>query len=189
MQPQQAARLLAGINVPWWVAGGWALDLFLGFQTRPHDDFDVGILRRNVADVIAGFPEWQFFEARSEVLYRLGPCERPRAEVNSLWARPRNVDGWSLELMLDEADDDTWVFRRLPAIRMSLAKAVKRTSEGIPYLTPEIQLLYKARQPRAKDLDDFERVVERLGVSEREWLRDALSLVDPQHAWVTKLRR
>lgn len=169
-------------------AGGWALDLFLGFQTRSHDDFDVGVLRRDVTDVVARLSGWEFFEARSETLYRLGHDERPRPEVNSLWCRPCNAHDWSFELMLDEADGDAWVFRRLPIIRMPLANAVRHTPDGIPYLTPEIQLLYKARRPRAKDQDDFERILAWLRPGERAWLCNALSAVDPEHAWLTKLR-
>ena len=188
MQPHDVAKLLVGINVPWWVAGGWALDLFLGFQTRSHGDVDVGVLRRDVMDVIAGLSGWEFFEATSETLYRLDRYECPRPDVNSLWCRPRSADGWSLELMLDEADADVWVFRRLPTIRMPLAGAIRRTPDGIPYITPEIQLLYKARGPRPKDQDDFERVLERLGPCELVWLCEALSKVDPEHAWLTKLR-
>jgi hypothetical protein len=46
------AALLAGIDSPWWIAGGWALDLFIGDQTRAHEDLDVGILRRDVIDVL-----------------------------------------------------------------------------------------------------------------------------------------
>lgn len=176
--------MLAGISVPWWVAGGWALDLFLGSQTRPHDDFDVGVLRRNVADVMAGLPGWEFFEAQAQTLYRLDSRQRPRPEVNSLWCRPRNAQAWSLELVLDEADGDTWVFRRLPAIRMPLARAIRRAPDAIPYLAPEIQLLYKARLPRARDQADLERVLERLGPAARDWLWDALSQVDPAHAWL-----
>ena len=188
MQPHDAAALLARINVPWWVAGGWALDLFLGSQTRSHDDFDVGVLRRDVTDVVAGLSGWEFFEASSGMLYRLGGYGHPRPEVNSLWCRPCNAEWWSLELMLDEADGDTWVFRRLPTIRMPLRRAIRRTADGIPYLCPEIQLLYKARRPRGKDQDDFERVLDRLGPGERVWLCEALSVVDPEHAWLTRLR-
>jgi hypothetical protein len=182
------ATLLAGINVPWWVAGGWALDLFLGCQTRPHRDFDVGVFRKDVTEVVEHLRGWEFFEARLRALYRLDRHERPRLEVNSLWCRPCNAQGWSLELMLDEAHGDAWVFRRLPTIRMPLANVIRRTPEAIPYLTPEIQLLYKARHPRAKDQDDFERALQRLGSDERRWLCDALSTIDPAHAWLTKLR-
>ena len=42
-----AARLLAGLPAPWWIAGGWALDLFVGRQSRAHDDLDVEVLRRD----------------------------------------------------------------------------------------------------------------------------------------------
>ncbi len=188
VQPRDVAALLLQVNVPWWIAGGWALDLFLGSQTRPHDDLDIGILRRDAAGIMAALPGWEFFEAAVGMLYRLGCYEQPRAEVNSLWCRPCNTQSWSLELMLDDADGDTWVFRRQPAVRMPLARAVRYTADQIPYLTPEIQLLYKARRPRAKDQDDFERVLERLGTDERSWLYVSLSEIDPQHAWLTKLR-
>lgn len=189
MQPHDLAALLVEINVPWWIAGGWALDLFLGFQTRPHGDLDVGILRRDTASVMAGLSEWEIFEATSGVLYRLGDNERPRAEVNSLWCRRCNAPDWSLELMLDEADGDEWVFRRLPAIRMSLTSAIRHTADGIPYLAPEIQLLYKARRPRAQDQDDFDRVLQGLKAYQRVWLYEALSMVDRGHAWLTKLQQ
>jgi hypothetical protein len=189
MQPHDVAALLVEINVPWWVAGGWALDLFLGFQTRPHGDLDVGILRRDAASVMAGLSGWEIFEAASGMLYRLGSNERPRPEVNSLWCRRCNAPDWSLELMLDEADGDEWVFRRLPAIRRSLTSAIRHTADGIPYLAPEIQLLYKARRPRAQDQDDFDRVLQDLGAEQRVWLYEALSTVDPGHAWLTNKRQ
>jgi hypothetical protein len=142
LRPQEVAALLAGVNRPWWIAGGWALDLFLGFQTRAHDDLDVGVLRRDVLDVAAHLRGWEFFEARSHSLYRLEDGEAPRAEVNSMWCRPCGEQRWSFELLLDDAHADAWAFRRLPTLRMPLGKVIKCTTEGIPFLMPEIQLLY-----------------------------------------------
>jgi hypothetical protein len=188
MQPHGAAALLAGIKVPWWVAGGWAVDLFLGFKTRSHKDLDLGVLRRDVANVQLLMSEWDVFEVKAATLYRLSRNELPRPDVNSLWCRPKNARDWSLELMLDESDGNQWVFRRLTTVRRSLASAIRRTSDGIPYLAPEIQLLYKARNPRREDQADFENVLERLGPSERGWLSDALLEVHPDHAWLTRLR-
>ena len=82
LQPPVMAALLADVNTPWWVAGGWALDLFLGFQTRSHDDLDVGILRRDVAAVIANLPGWELFEAKSAGALSLGRLRKsaPRGE-------------------------------------------------------------------------------------------------------------
>jgi Aminoglycoside-2''-adenylyltransferase len=45
--PDKAATCFAALHVPWWIAGGWAIDLFLGRQTREHEDLDVLILRRD----------------------------------------------------------------------------------------------------------------------------------------------
>ena len=32
--PKEVAERLKDVTVPWYVAGGWAIDLFLGRQTR-----------------------------------------------------------------------------------------------------------------------------------------------------------
>jgi hypothetical protein len=47
-EPVLAVRsLLSDLTVPWWVAGGWAIDLAIGQVTRPHDDVDVVLLERD----------------------------------------------------------------------------------------------------------------------------------------------
>lgn len=43
--PLQVQSLLQGAPFPWWISGGWALDLFLGRQTRPHFDIDIAMPR------------------------------------------------------------------------------------------------------------------------------------------------
>jgi hypothetical protein len=89
--------------------------------------------------------------------------------------------------MLDESDGERWVFRRQPKIRRPLALAVRRNFDGIPYLAPEIQLLYKAHPVRARDQADFDRVAPRLDPDGRAWLRDALAKADPDHPWLSAL--
>jgi hypothetical protein len=42
-RPEDVARLLAGVSVPWYVAAGWALDLFRGEQTREHSDLEIAV--------------------------------------------------------------------------------------------------------------------------------------------------
>jgi hypothetical protein len=54
--------LLAALRAPWWVAGGWALDLFLGKVTRAHKDLDIGIGRKNAAMAVAALSGWEMFE-------------------------------------------------------------------------------------------------------------------------------
>jgi|SRR5882757_2018834 len=188
LTPHEAVPLLSALRAPWWVAGGWALDLYLEKATRAHKDLDIGIFRKDVAIVLAALPGWKFFEARDGALIQLVEGHVPRAEVNSLWCKRVNAAQWELELMLDESDGEFWVFRRDPRITRPLISAIRRNPEGIAYLAPEIQLLYKARATRAQDQADFDHVVAHLDRDARTWLRHSLMIVDPKHAWTSMLK-
>jgi hypothetical protein len=184
--PRMARALVGHLPVRWWVAGGWALDLFLGEQSRAHKDLDVGILRRDLPQVLAALPKWEFFEARAGELF--GPLTgQAREDVNSLWGRRAHSKEWTLELMLDDAEGDEWVFRRDRSIRRALDTLVRHDGEGIPYLVPEVQLLYKASHTREEDQADFTRVAVRLDASSRGWLSRALGRVSPRHPWLSVL--
>lgn len=185
--PEAAARWFTSLQAPWWIAGGWALDLYTGNQSRPHKDLDVGILRRDAAQVLASLVSWDVYEAKNGVLSRLAAGAHPRANVFSLWCRPAQTQLWVLELMLDEAQDEHWVYRRHGQIRRSLDSAIRRNPQGIPYLSPEIQLLYKSQRPRAEDHADFRRVLPKIEPAGRDWLRECLEATDPAHPWLALL--
>jgi len=193
VRPSEGILWLSRLTTRWWVAGGWALELFLGGPVldesarRPHADLDIGILRRDVLQVLSALPSWEFFEAKDGVLTRLCEGRAPRADVHSLWGRPANSTEWLLELMLDESEGNRWVFRRQRQLQRSFETVIRRSSHGIPYLAPEIQLLYKARAIRAQDQADFELVAPRLDADARAWLRNALSLTDAHHKWLPAL--
>lgn len=187
LRPEEGASRFASVSVPWWVAGGWALDLFLGKQTREHGDLDFGVLRSDATQLIAALPDWEIFEARNGVLHKLLPEMAPRPEVNSLWCRPAGNTSWVLEILLDSGEGGSWIFRRHPEIRRPLSEVILRSSGGIPYLAPEIQLLYKAQTPRAKDQDDFSRVAPQLDSTARRWLRNSLRTLQSTHPWLASL--
>ncbi|MFT4100795.1 MAG: hypothetical protein QM674_07115 [Burkholderiaceae bacterium] len=77
--PGDAAAWLANVAAPWWIAGGWAIDMFLDRETRSHKDLDVGILRRDVGEVLGSIPGFEVFEAKDGGLTRLSGAA-PRAE-------------------------------------------------------------------------------------------------------------
>ena len=188
LTPHEAIPLLSALRASWWVAGGWALDLYLGKVTRAHKDLDIGVLRKDVAIVLAALPGWEFFEAKDGALAQLVEGHVPRSEVNSLWCKRANAAQWELELLLDVSDGKFWVFRRDPRISYLLSRAIRRNADGIAYIAPEIQLLYKARATRAQDQADFDRVVPHLNRAARTWLRDSLMSTDPEHAWISILK-
>jgi hypothetical protein len=183
----EVAALLAGFPRPWFIAGGWAIDLFLGHATRRHEDVDVGIYRRDQRELWTHFRGWEFdkvVEGRREAWREGEWLNLPVHEI-----RGRRSDGAheEIELLLSEATDEAWVFRRDARITRPRSKAVLRTPADVPFLAPEIVLLYKAKDPKAKDREDFERTRPRLGLRQRHWLRAALETVRPGHPWLSRL--
>ncbi|HEY6480886.1 MAG TPA: hypothetical protein VIZ00_12705 [Streptosporangiaceae bacterium] len=73
-------------------------------------------------------------------------------------------------------------------IRRPFAGIGQATPDGIPYLTPEIQLFYKAKNIRPKDETDFTAALPVLTAAQRQWLDDALALAHGPHPWRHRLR-
>jgi hypothetical protein len=184
--PYDAVNWLAALSIPCWIAGGWAIDLFLGKETRPHGDLDVGVLRRDIPAVLRSISGWEAFEAKDGELARLVHTT-PRDGVNSLWCRRVGAECWELEFMLDESDGENWVYRRDLGVRGNLQHVIRRTASGIPYLAPEVQLLYKAKHSRSRDESDFQAVIAHLEEESRNWLRQALARTLPSHPWIPVL--
>jgi hypothetical protein len=188
IHPYDAASLLAAVSAPWWIAGGWALDLFRAAPARPHVDLDVGVLRCDVLSLLEALSTWQVFEAKDGQLTGLLSGCVPRRDVHSLWCRPTAAEPWTIELMLDEGDREVWIYRRERSIRRSMSEVVRKTADRLPYLAPEIQLLYKSKAPRARDEVDFAAIWPLLDSDARSWLHDAITRVNPYHQWLPLLR-
>jgi hypothetical protein len=187
--PPQAARVwFSRTSLPWWIAGGWAIDLFLGRTARPHGDLDVGIFRRDARAVLAGLEGWEIHEAKNGRLRHLAPGVAPSADVNCLWCRRSGETEWTLELLLDESDRDFWVYRRDSRIRREVSELLRREDSGLAYIAPEVQLLYKSKDPRPKDHEDFHAAAGRLDAPARAWLSQSLELTARGHAWIAYLK-
>lgn len=111
--------------------------------------------------------------------------------INSVWVRRDEGSPWAFMFMLMEADGDDWVYRRFTQIRGKSADLGLRTEDGIPYLSPEIQLLYKSKDHgRQKDQDDFLRVLPHLPPAKARWLLDCLLLQHGrEHPWIEEIEK
>jgi len=181
------AQVMVGASFPWWVGGGWALDLFVGRQTRAHNDVDVVVLRRDQASVSALFNGWDLWVAAGGQLRPWDGLSWLALGDNGLWCRKAAGDPWQVDLALTESDGEDWVFPRDPGIRLSLTQLGRRSPEGIPYIAPAVQLLIKAKNPRLKDYADFEMILPLLQETERRWLADTLAVTQINHAWLPLL--
>lgn len=85
-----------------------------------------------------------------------------------------------LDLTIGEGDETDWIYRRDPSVRLPWDTAVLSGGSGIPYLAPEIQLLFKSSSDREKDATDAEVVIPRLGPERLRWLQRQLP---GSHPW------
>lgn len=188
----ETAALLAGVRVPWWIAGGHAIALAVGHRFREHSDTDVLLLRRDQHVIQEALPDcdWQWWAADPPGTLRpWSPGETLPAGVHDIWCRPDPEGPWRLQFMPDEADGEEWVCRRDARIRLPLTRLGRRSAEGFPYQTPEVQLFYKAKGRRPRDEEDFAAALPVLNPEQRRWLSDALALVHGDHPWQERLHR
>ncbi|MCM3176438.1 nucleotidyltransferase domain-containing protein [Cytobacillus horneckiae] len=183
--------IFAPIPLKWWIAGGWALDLYLRNQTRQHDDIDIVILQRD-NKILQQFlhPEWELFKAHKGELIRWRSDEFLHSKYDNLWVRKKGEKVWSYQVMLLETDGDYWVYKREKTVRKFVNEIGMLSPEGIPYLRPEIQLLYKGGSSvlREKDETDLKNVIWKLAISERLWLKKALAKQFPAgHRWCDRI--
>ncbi|MEU2576516.1 nucleotidyltransferase domain-containing protein [Streptomyces anulatus] len=184
--PGEVAQRLAGISTPWCVAAGWALDLFRGRQTRDHGDIEIAIPEAGFPEVRDRFPGYVFDAAGSGRIWEDAPPET-LAAVHQTWLRDPATGNYLLDVFREPHDGDIWICRRDETIRLPYSEIVHHTQEGIPYLAPELVLLFKAKHARPKDRRDFDATVPHLTGAQRATLEELLARVHPGHAWLTDL--
>jgi hypothetical protein len=179
-----AAHAFAAAPFWWAIAGGWAIDMFLDVQTREHHDLDIAVSRDDQAKVFETLV-LQGWDCHIAAMGELVPWrgEKLDAGRNNIWCRRPGELVWRFDLVMTEIDDGDWVFRRNPRIRLKLTEAI--TAGSPPYVSPHVQLLFKARHRGAKDDADFAAVLPRLDPARRRWLHDALRTTEgAAHPWV-----
>jgi GrpB-like predicted nucleotidyltransferase (UPF0157 family) len=187
---ETVANELRGLRHAWHISSGWALDLFLGGVTRVHHDVDVVIPR---ADQLAlrehmtarGWRLMTPLEGRLEPWPLHMHLELPRHQVHAL------RDGAFIDFLLSDLEHEVWRYRRAPTIIRSAERLYLRSNGEIPFIAPEVVLLFKSKntsgKERRKDQADFERVYAYLEPERRAWLLWALLATDPEHSWIKQL--
>ncbi|MGW5434394.1 nucleotidyltransferase domain-containing protein [Streptomyces sp. NPDC004059] len=181
--PSEVAQRLAGISTPWYVAAGWALDLFRGTQTRAHGDIEIAIPAASFPEVRHRFPGYVFDTVGSGRIWEDATPE-VLAAVHQTWLRDPATGSYLLDVFREPHDGDTWICRRDERIRLPYSDIVHHTQDGIPYLAPELVLLFKAKHARRKDQTDFEATFPRMTSAQRETLAELLARVHPGHPWI-----
>lgn len=191
MLPKSVSEAIASLDPcdhPWWVAGGWAIDLHLGRVTREHKDLEIVIARSDQHRLRSSLSDWTFqFVENSGAGLLIDWAQDRWLELPDHEIHARGPKSERVEFLLNEIDGDTWRFRRNRAVTMPASQIGRHTADGIPYLAPEIVLLYKAKEPRGVDQRDFENTIFALDSDSKAWLRVAIEIQEPKHKWLSRL--
>jgi hypothetical protein len=184
---EEVAQRLSDVKAPWCVAGGWALDMWRGQQTRVHDDVEIAILQSDWPVFSEALRDSRHFGAAGGRLHELPAGGDFPNDIRGIWVADGRKAFWRLEVLLEPGDGEIWIFRRNRDIWRQRREMIAISADGVPYLRPEGVLLYKAKAPRAKDDADFRASLDLMSPGARQWLRGALRYAHPGHRWIDAL--
>lgn len=107
---QSINSLMTGFDRTWFFVGGWAIDLFVGKETRVHQDLEFAVFRKDqiyLKDYLEGWEfkkviKGEFHSWENEFL------ELPIHEIHA----SKVLNGDNIEILLNETKENDWTFRR-----------------------------------------------------------------------------
>ena len=189
--PLQAKDLLKNFTIQWWICGGWAIELYTQEKTRVHQDIDISILRKDYSKLKGFLPDWEFKLPKDGTFYDWNEGEEIDKSFHALWARKKGSETWTIEFLLDESFENDWIFRKNDEIRLPLNQIGYLTKNRIPYIRPEITLLFKSAQSYTnieKNNIDFETVLKKMTKSEKSLLLKWIKIYNPNCDWLAKFQ-
>jgi hypothetical protein len=184
--PKQVADHLSGTATPWCVAAGWALDLFRGKQTREHGDIEIAIPAASFLDLRGRFPGYVFDAVGSGRIWEDATPDE-LAATHQTWLRDPATGDYLLDVFREPHRGDTWICRHDETIQLPYRDIIHYTEDAVPYLVPELVLLFKAKHARRKDQVDFDETVPHLTPDQRATLAGLLARGYPEHRWLAHL--
>jgi hypothetical protein len=182
--PAEVAERMSSVAAPWYIAAGWALDLFSGGAAREHHDLEIAVPAGRFGEVVAAFPGFAWDVVGGG---RIWPFPEEVAYHHQTWLREPATGRYRLDVFREPHVGHRWVCRRDESITLPYDELILHTSEGIPYVIPEVALLFKAKDVRDKDEADFRRVLPAMDQPRISRLFRWLSQVHPGHPWLEKI--
>jgi len=184
--PDAVGAVMRPLDLWWAIAGGWAIDLWLGRRTRDHHDVEVVVRRadqRLVHDRLAGDWEMSVIDPPGAGWRR---WDGWTIHPPTFQAKARR-DGCEFDLFFEDVERGEWAFRRDPTLRRPIGAVTQPTTSGLPVVRPEVQLLYMAGHAEPKNHADLLAARPDLDEAARTWLRASLRHVAPAHPWLADL--
>lgn len=208
----EANNLLKNGSFDYAFCGGHALDMFLGYESRVHGDIDICAFWEDRDKIIEymisqGYKVYEMLgggrahpitgtsnliRLKKNIFCCLEDCPLvktyPIEEDGNCWMEFFHVGQTKLdyiEFLFNNKSDSRFEYVRNPEITLELDKAIC-FSDDIPYLAPEIILLYKSTDiDRQGYQQDFELAYKAMSDEQKQWLQSALKREFPNgHKWI-----
>lgn len=187
LTPATIGDFMAGFARPWWVVGGWSIEVVTGVH-RDHEDMDVSLLADDAEEFRCFLGDrWTAWNVDDSWLRPFDDRFTGIRPDSQLWIREGAGSPWVLDVPLTPVTDGRWTNKRLRQQTAELEDVTWAADDGLRYQRPEVTLMFKAAQTRAKDIADAEVMLPLLDPPARRWLRETVGAMRPDHPWVAEL--
>ncbi|WP_297083587.1 nucleotidyltransferase domain-containing protein [uncultured Demequina sp.] len=181
------ASLLAPADARWWLAGGVALDRWVGAPIRPRENIDISTMPGDLTALLAVLPpHWSAWAPDGDEVMPLADAPEDAA-VQPVLIRDDDAGAWVLRVNIEDGAPRAWVYRRDARLQLPWDRAVLDL-DGVPTGAPEVQLVWKCFSPRPVDDVDKDAVLPTLSEEARTWWERALLTVHPHSSWTIPVR-
>ena len=191
LTPAELATLMEGFAPPWWIVGGHAVEAFTGVP-REHEDLDLVVFWDALDDLRAQLGDRYHLWSNHGGTFRVIDDEQPEPldPLSQVWLREDARSPWRVDCILNPSRDGRWVSRHDDSLEADLDDVTWIADDRIRYLAPEVALLFKAKQHRAKDEADLANAWPLLDERQRRFLRDGVQRrYGVEHPWWDRLTR
>lgn len=205
-----AKDFFSNAQIPWAVCGGYALDLFLDRTIRVHSDIDICVFEKDRNAILRYMlqNDWRIYEFRGQGrvrpldaesssdagrnlmclngdcnLVKFYPCEESGLLYHEFFHTGISTFNY-MEFLFNTTSGNNFVFDKEKNIERVMSNAIL-FNDGIPYLAPEIVLMFKASQSERADYQyDFEQTYVRMSNEQKAWFSQNLNKFYPNgHGW------
>lgn len=194
----EITKVMSSFGAPWALCGGWAVEAWLGQETRQHSDVDIMVFAADYSALFDHLSGWQMVAHGPNATddwtdaWDGQSIDLPghiHARLDTGEPIPVNLadaagQGFDLDIQLSDRTGEDWVLSRDPLLTVPIGEAIRESPLGWPTVVLEVLLYYKSNL-WPKDRLDFRSARPHLTGQQRQWLRNTIAVVG--HPWLSLL--